>query len=71
VVYIAPPQYQGLWQRALLKLDERPDWLNPEAIVVVQIDPREQEAITLRTLEAYDERRYGQTLLWFFEHPAG
>ncbi len=69
VVYIAPPQYQGLWQKALLKLDERPDWLNPEAIVVVQIDPREQEPITLQALEAYDERRYGQTLLWFFEHP--
>ncbi len=69
VVYLAPPQYLGLWKDALLRLDERPDWLNPDAIVVVQIDPKEQEAVTLHTLEAYDERKYGRTLLWFFERP--
>ncbi len=68
-VYVAPPQYQGLWKRALLQLDARPDWLNPDGIVVVQIHPKEQEAVSLTTLEAYDERRYGHTLLWFFERP--
>ena len=69
VVYVAPPQYHGLWKEALLLLDAQPDWLNPDGIVVVQIDPREQEAVSLNTLEAYDERRYGRTLLWFFECP--
>lgn len=69
VVYVAPPQYHGLWKDALLRLDEQPDWLNPDGIVVVQFDPKEQEAVTLQTLEAYDERKYGRTLLWFFERP--
>ncbi len=69
VVYVAPPQYRGLWKDALLRLDARPDWLNPDGIVVVQIDPKEREAISLQSLEAYDERRYGRTLLWFWERP--
>jgi len=67
-VYIAPPQYKKLWKDALLLLDEHSHHLNPDAIVIVQIDPAEQESVSLATLEPYDERRYGKTLLWFFEH---
>jgi len=66
-VYIAPPQYQKLWKEALLLLDSEPHHLNPDGVVIVQIDPAEQEPVMLRTLEPYDERRYGKTLLWFFE----
>lgn len=66
-VYIAPPQYKKLWKDTLLLLDEYPQHLNPDGIVIVQIDPSEQESITLDTLEPYDERKYGKTLLWFFE----
>lgn len=69
VVYIAPPQYEGLWKTALLRLDACPGWLNPDATVVVQIDPKEQENLSLQTLAAYDQRIYGNTLLWFFEYP--
>jgi 16S rRNA (guanine966-N2)-methyltransferase len=69
VVYIAPPQYHGLWKDILLKLDANAGWLNPDAIVVVQIDPKEQETVSLQNLVAYDERTYGRTLLWFFEKP--
>jgi hypothetical protein len=29
--------------------------------------PREKEDVSLANLVAYDERRYGNTLLWFFE----
>lgn len=69
VIYIAPPQYHGLWQKALTKLDQKPDWLNPDGLVVVQIDPKEVETLALNVLESYDERKYGSTLLWFFERP--
>lgn len=65
--YIAPPQYKKLWKEALLLLDSQPHHLNPDGIVIVQIDPSEQEPVTLDALEPYDERRYGKTLLWFFE----
>ncbi|MDW8173077.1 MAG: 16S rRNA (guanine(966)-N(2))-methyltransferase RsmD [Anaerolineae bacterium] len=66
-IYMAPPQYQGLWREALLLLDANPSWLDNDGIVVVQIDPKEQEEVVLQHLRAYDERRYGATLLWFFE----
>jgi 16S rRNA (guanine(966)-N(2))-methyltransferase RsmD len=70
VVYVAPPQYQGMARRALLQLDERP-LTEPGGLVIVQIHPRERgelDGLPLRTLRAYDERRYGSTLLIFYEH---
>jgi len=66
-VYIAPPQHKTLWKDALLLLDSQPQHLNPDGVVIVQIDPDEQEPVALSALERYDERRYGKTLLWFFE----
>jgi len=68
-IYIAPPQYKGLWKKALLLLDSHPEHLQPDGIVIVQIDPHEQEAVSLETLVQTDERRYGNTLLRFFERP--
>jgi 16S rRNA (guanine(966)-N(2))-methyltransferase RsmD len=67
-VYIAPPQYQGLWHRALLALDAQPSLLEPDAWVIVQIDPKEQTQVRLNYLQAHDERTYGNTRLWFFEY---
>ncbi len=68
-VYVAPPQYQGLWLRALRLLDERIAWLNPDAWVVAQMHPREYEDLGLTRLEEVDQRRYGNTLLVFYEYP--
>jgi 16S rRNA (guanine(966)-N(2))-methyltransferase RsmD len=70
IVYIAPPQYQGMAARALAQLDAAP-LTEPGGLVVAQIHPREREALarlTLRRLRLYDERRYGSTLLMFYEH---
>ncbi len=69
-IYVAPPQYKGLWEEVLLTLDEHPAHLQPDGIVIVQIDPHERQEIRLRVLRPYDERVYGKTLLWFFEHSA-
>lgn len=69
IVYIAPPQYHRLWRETLMLLDAHSEHIAPDGIVVVQIDPQEKEPLTLNTLVPYDERRYGNTLLWFFEHP--
>ena len=66
-IYMAPPQYKGLWKIALLELDANPVHLQPDGVVVVQIDPSEREDVLLETLQPYDERIYGNTLLWFFE----
>jgi 16S rRNA (guanine966-N2)-methyltransferase len=68
-VYIAPPQYQGLWKRALLAVDQHPDWLVEDAWVIVQIHPKEDEPIQLAHLEEIDRRKYGSTLLIFYQPP--
>jgi 16S rRNA (guanine966-N2)-methyltransferase len=72
IVYVAPPQYQGMAARALAQLDAAP-LTEVGGLVIVQIDPRERkdvDAMTLRRLAPIDERRYGGTLLIFYEHIA-
>jgi 16S rRNA (guanine966-N2)-methyltransferase len=66
-VYIAPPQYKGLWKRALFALDADPNWLVEDAWVIVQIHPKEDEPLELHNLVEFDRRRYGSTLLIFYE----
>ncbi len=67
-IYVAPPQYVGLWQKVMTVLNERPsDWLAPAGIVVVQIDPKEYEPLTLQNLMLTDSRTYGNTQLCFYE----
>jgi 16S rRNA (guanine966-N2)-methyltransferase len=65
-IYIAPPQYKGLWSVALEALEANLNWLQPEGEVIVQIDPTENVAVALNHLHLSDERRYGNTLLLFF-----
>ena len=70
LVYVAPPQYQGMAARALAQLDAAP-LTEPGGLVIAQIHPRERgelDALALTRLRRYDERRYGSTLLLFYEH---
>jgi len=69
IVYIAPPQYKGLWRETLSLLDANAEHVALDGLVIVQIDPQEKTDVTLNVLSAYDERRYGNTLLCFFERP--
>ncbi len=66
-VFIAPPQHQGIWDRAVKALDANPGWLTSDAWVVVQIDPKEYVGLTLMRLQEIDQRRYGTTLLLFYD----
>jgi 16S rRNA (guanine(966)-N(2))-methyltransferase RsmD len=69
IIYIAPPQYKGLWERALRTIDERPEWLSDDGQAIVQIHPREWTEARLAHLIEFDRRKYGNTLLVFFEKP--
>ncbi|HLC35400.1 MAG TPA: 16S rRNA (guanine(966)-N(2))-methyltransferase RsmD [Anaerolineales bacterium] len=69
IIYIAPPQYRGMWREALQLVDRRPDWLVPDGLAIVQLDPREFEEVGLSVLREADRRRYGSTLLVFYERP--
>ena len=66
-LYIAPPQYKGLWVKALELADNHQDWLSQDAWVIVQIHPREFENPELENLVEFDRRNYGSTLLIFYQ----
>ncbi len=66
LIYVAPPQYKGLWSKTLLALEANPGWLAPDGVVVVQIFPKEFEPLSLSSLWLSDERQYGSTLLCFY-----
>ena len=67
VIYVAPPQYQGLWLDVLSMLDANPDkYLEDGGVVIVQIDPAEHQDAALNHLILTDQRRYGRTLLCFY-----
>jgi 16S rRNA (guanine(966)-N(2))-methyltransferase RsmD len=68
-IYIAPPQYKELWKRAMEELDANPGWLSDDAWVIVQIHPIEYQTLTLAHLVEIDQRKYGSTLLVFYEQP--
>lgn len=83
VIYIAPPQYKNLWVEALERLADRPELLRePMAnadvasegaadhlpgLAVVQIDPKEYKSLGLGEINEVKRRRYGNTLLVFYE----
>ena len=68
LIYIAPPQYKGLWLDVLRQVDAQPfTYLNPQGTAVVQIDPKEMQPVELLHLTLADDRRYGNTLLCFYE----
>jgi 16S rRNA (guanine966-N2)-methyltransferase len=69
-IYIAPPQYKDLWKQALQGLDSSPGWLKEDTWVIVQIDPLEYSEQSLEHLVEFDQRKYGNTLLVFYEVPA-
>lgn len=66
-IYIAPPQFKGMWSAALLALDENPGWLTETGWAIVQIAPKEYDTPDLGALEEVDQRKYGSTLLVFYE----
>ena len=66
-IYIAPPQFKEMWFKALELLDENTQWLSDDGWVIVQIAPKEYKELPLENLEEFEQRKYGTTLLVFFE----
>ncbi len=79
-IYIAPPQYKGLWIEAMRLVGgalaapapenaEAGDEREP-ALAIVQIDPREYESLDFGPIREVRQKRYGNTLLVFFSRLA-
>lgn len=66
-IYIAPPQYQEMWLKALKLVDENIDWLTDDGSVIAQIDPIEYAQIELKNLAETEQRKYGSTLIVFYD----
>jgi 16S rRNA G966 N2-methylase RsmD len=66
LIFVAPPQWQGLWPRAVALLDREPGWLAGGAVVIAQHDPAERTALDLTGLVVTDERAYGRVAFTFF-----
>ena len=65
IIYVAPPQYQNLWSKTLLALDQHPI-LAPDGVIVAQIFPKEFEPLPLQRYTLDDQRKYGSTMLCFY-----
>lgn len=65
-LYIAPPQYRGLWSATLQVIDARPDWLAEDGWAIAQIHPREYQELGLANLMLFDQRQYGSVMLCFY-----
>lgn len=71
-LYVAPPQYRGIWLKTLKAFDQNSAWQRQNSQVIVQIDPAEfDEERRFDNLEEIDRRRYGRTMLVFYLFAAG
>ncbi len=66
-IYIAPPQYKQMWLTALQLVDDNTNWLTEDGTVIVQIDPTEYVEVELKNLVEGEQRKYGSTLLIFYD----
>ena len=66
-IFIAPPQYKEMWKKAMVLLDQYPGWFSNDSWIIAQIHPIEFESLQLDHLTLFDQRKYGSTLLLFYE----
>jgi 16S rRNA G966 N2-methylase RsmD len=56
-----------MWQKAMLLLDQNPKLLSDNGQIIVQINPLEWVDERYVHFNEFDRRKYGDTLLVFFE----
>ncbi len=69
LIYVAPPQYKDMWEKAMRLLDAKPDLLDDDGQIIVQINPIEWSDQDYTHFIEFDRRKYGDTELIFFEKP--
>ena len=65
-IYIAPPQYNGMWISALEHIDNNLEWMSNDGWVIAQMDPSEFSEYDFKNLCMFDKRQYGNTVLAFY-----
>ncbi len=67
-IFVAPPQYQGLWDRVMRDLDTAPARLEPGGTIIVQIDPSEYQHLPLSSYVLQQRRSYSNVMFCFYGH---
>ena len=66
-IFVAPPQYRGMWLKTLRSLENNEAWHDAAGLIIVQIDPSELEPdLGFVRLQQVDQRTYGRTMLLFW-----
>jgi 16S rRNA (guanine966-N2)-methyltransferase len=68
-VFVAPPQYKGLWEETLRRIDSIPSWVSEDGWIIVQIHPVEYKPMLMINFTEIKKRKYGSTLFVFFQKP--
>lgn len=66
IIYIDPPQFNNMWTEALQIIAERPHLLNPDAMIIVKMHPKEYEEFSSPVLKESRNKKYGSSLLAFY-----
>ncbi len=66
IIFVAPPQYKNLWEKAMEFIDENITTLNPE-LIIVQIDPKEYKNLIFKNIIETKQKKYGNTILVFYQ----
>jgi 16S rRNA (guanine966-N2)-methyltransferase len=69
LIYVAPPQYKEMWAKVMQLIDAKPELLNDDGQIIVQINPIEWFEQSYDNFIEFDRRKYGDTELIFFEKP--
>jgi 16S rRNA (guanine(966)-N(2))-methyltransferase RsmD len=67
IIVADPPQVKNLWVEVVHCLAERPTILSEGGVLIVKVDPSEYEGLQLKTLNEVQQRRYGNSVILFFE----
>lgn len=84
LIYVALPQYKGLWAESMRQIAAQLNVLRAPSestvdadeyqgpgLAIVQIHPKEYESLELAGLREIRQKRYGNSLLVFFERAGG
>ena len=69
IIFLDPPYDQGLANRSVAVIAQG-NLLKKSGTIVVEHSARETLQQRYDSLKLHDERRYGDTLLSFYKHPA-
>lgn len=69
IIFADPPQFKNIWVEVVHCIAERPATLSEGGVLIVKIDPSEYEPLQLKTLHEVQQRRYGNSVIVFFERP--